>query len=84
MHDWRGTEIEVGSRVVYPVRQGSSMWMTEIEVTAVVEDEPKPGNTYGVGFIRGKTVNTAGYVKDAAERRKLVTVSALRRVTVIG
>lgn len=29
MKDWRGIPIEVGSKVVYPVRRGSSMWLVE-------------------------------------------------------
>lgn len=34
MKDWRGTDIEVGSTIVYPSRTGSAMWMVE----AVVDD----------------------------------------------
>lgn len=34
MKDWRGTPIAVGSIVVYPSRQGSSLWMSEGEVVA--------------------------------------------------
>lgn len=33
--DWRGTEIQVGSTVVYPSRQGSRLWMTEGEVVSL-------------------------------------------------
>ena len=35
MKDWRGTTLKVGSRVVYPSRQGSSLWMSEAEVVSV-------------------------------------------------
>lgn len=34
-HDWRGTLISEGSTIVYPVRQGSSMWMVEATVLFV-------------------------------------------------
>lgn len=37
MKDWRGTRIKVGSAVVYPSRQGSSLWMNEGEVISVSE-----------------------------------------------
>ena len=32
MVDWRGQEFTVGSRVVYPGRQGSSLYMVEATV----------------------------------------------------
>jgi hypothetical protein len=83
MRDWRGTEIEVGSRVIYPVRMGSSMWMTEIEVTEVIEDGRAPGQSANTGFIRGRTQNSSSGGKEAAEKKKLVVVSAIRRVTVL-
>jgi len=34
--DYLGKEIKVGSTVVYPVRQGSSMWLNKGVVTQVV------------------------------------------------
>lgn len=37
--DWRGTRIEAGDRVVYPVRQYSHLWQVEAEVLGVVEVE---------------------------------------------
>lgn len=33
MKDFRGREIQVGQMLVYPVRRGSSMWLSEISVT---------------------------------------------------
>lgn len=33
--DWRGKPIKVGSKVVYPSRQGSSLWMSEGEVVRI-------------------------------------------------
>lgn len=35
MRDWRGTPINVGSTVVYPSRQGSTLWMNEGEVVRI-------------------------------------------------
>lgn len=35
MKDWRGTSIDIGSIVVYPSRQGSSLWMSEGEVVGL-------------------------------------------------
>jgi len=34
--DYAGHEIKAGQIVVYPVRRGSSMWLSEIKVTQVV------------------------------------------------
>lgn len=44
--DWRGTEIKVGSTVVYPSRQGSLLWMTEGEVVSLPQS--KKDNRIGV------------------------------------
>jgi hypothetical protein len=33
--DWRGTKIKIGSKVVYPSRQGSRLWMSEGVVTLI-------------------------------------------------
>ena len=44
MLDWRGVEVKVGDLVVYPVRQGSSVWMTEgrvEELHSLIEDRWK-------------------------------------------
>lgn len=38
--DWRGVEIQVGDRVIYPGRQGSHLWMVEAEVVEVVPGNP--------------------------------------------
>lgn len=39
MKDWRGTEVKVGSTVVYPSRQGSQLWMSEGEVVTIATDK---------------------------------------------
>jgi len=38
MKDFRGVEIQVGDTVVYPGRQGSSMWMSQALVKEVKEN----------------------------------------------
>ncbi len=77
MRDWRGTEIEVGSRVVYPGRQGSSMWMTEGEV---VELKPKTELRWNfvakdrvpteVGHVRVVRVRTTGWTEIVEDKKK--------------
>ena len=37
MKDFLGTIIRPGVRLVYPVRRGSSMWLTKITVTNIEE-----------------------------------------------
>lgn len=51
--DWRGSPIKVGSRVVYPSRQRSTMWISEGIVVSVVPrigvkrvNSQKSTNTY--------------------------------------
>lgn len=46
--DWRGNEITVGAIVLYPSRQGSSLWMTEGEVVSV-ESAKSPRGRHRVG-----------------------------------
>lgn len=38
MNDFLGREIKVGQQLVYPVRRGSSMWLTKITVTDLGDD----------------------------------------------
>jgi hypothetical protein len=49
--DWRGTIISPGCRVVYPVRQGSDMWMREGTVSyldiSVSPGDPPPAGPPG-------------------------------------
>lgn len=49
MKDWRGTKIKVGQTVVYPSRQGSSLWMTE---GVVVEVNPNGYDDRRVGVTK--------------------------------
>lgn len=34
--DYAGNEIKAGMTVVYPVREGSAMWLSEMNVTQVI------------------------------------------------
>jgi hypothetical protein len=43
MRDWRGVQLTPRCRVVYPNRQGSSMWMVEAEI---VELHPRIDNRW--------------------------------------
>ncbi len=36
VNDYAGHEIKAGQTIVYPVRRGSAMWLSEIKVTLVV------------------------------------------------
>lgn len=38
--DWRGVPVEVGSRIVYPVRRSSRAWMVEAEVLEILPHGP--------------------------------------------
>lgn len=44
--DWRGTELKVGSIIVYPVRQSSSMWVNEATVISFEEIKPETTRTW--------------------------------------
>ena len=39
LRDFRGTPILVGSRILYPCRASSSVWMNEAEVKSINEDK---------------------------------------------
>ena len=59
--DWRGNPIRIGSRVIWPSRQGSNLWMNEGVVEAITPIEPKyrdaPDYKIGVRRIREQTVS---------------------------
>lgn len=77
MFDWRGNEIVVGSIVVYPGRQSSSMWMIEAEVLAIVEVDH-----WGITQI-GLRVQPLRQGTFSRTNMKPKTLTALERVTVI-
>jgi hypothetical protein len=82
--DWRGTEITVGCHIVYPVRQSSSMWMNEAEVTEIVPTKLGVQQTESF-FLRGRLVHSGDRYTDkvGARQRKVVAVTAVDRVTVV-
>lgn len=73
MKDWRGTDVVVGSRVTYPVRFSSSMYVVEAEVREVFES----------GGLRVRRLRSSGW-RGADIAQKDVSLTALANVTVIG
>lgn len=59
--DFRGREIKSGSIIVYPVRQGSSMWLREATVTGV---ESRPGGFALICFDHNATAQRRLIVKN--------------------
>lgn len=80
--DWRGTPIEPGTRIVYPVRYSSVMWMVEAEVLEIVwlPHEWKEGEMQPV--IRAEKQFTSDEHRTRPAR--LVTIDRLDRITVVG
>lgn len=89
--DWLGTEIKPGSVIVYPGRQGSSMWMNRAKVTSVFAYEVMQWDYSGwprervavqkVGLF--VYVEQRNYTGDVVGTRK-VKLTVLDRVTVVG
>lgn len=89
--DWLGTEIKPGSIIVYPGRQGSSMWMRKAKVTSVFPYEVMRRDytnwpselvvTQKFGLF--VEVEQANYTGDVVGHRK-VKLTRLDRVTVVG
>lgn len=71
MRDWRGTEIKVGSTVLYPQTVSSSLWVTEAEVTSL-----KPFRVKRLRQITNYGVRAVDH--------KVVTLTALGRLTVLA
>lgn len=78
IRDWRGTEIEVGDRILYPVRWSSSMDMHEATVTEIGSK---------LKYSRQEPYIKADWIKASSNRSwrtvKVVTLTQLNRVTVI-
>jgi hypothetical protein len=66
--DFVNRTIEIGNTVVYPVRQGSSMWLNKMVVTGI-ENRDK-------GYV------LVGYIPDHPGKRR-VQISSLDRCVVI-
>lgn len=83
--DWRGNEIKVGSRIVYPGRQSSSMWVVEAVVREITE-YPHP---YREGVkVNGLRVTHVRNSLDPESRRgpsrTWAQLSRVDHVTVVG
>jgi hypothetical protein len=74
MKDWRGVEIHVGDLVVYPGRQGSSMWMVEAEVVELIPGRPNVQVPHG---LKVRRLREWGWKGDEIDH-KVVSVEAGR------
>lgn len=83
MKDWRGTEIEVGSRVLYPTRQNSTQHIHEGIVTSVREPKSK-GPLFDNGSLRVEHVRSTERRDLYPRKQNRVTITAVNRVTVIA
>jgi len=78
LKDWRGTPIEVGSTIIYPGRQGSSVWVNEGEVLAISTNESRIWHRSAELTVR-RIRDSHGWGRE----EKVVYVYALERVTVL-
>ena len=67
--DFLGNEIAVGCTVIYPVRQGSNMWLRKVKITQVI----KAGDVYRL----------KAYDPDSAMKRTL-TIQNLNTCVVVS
>jgi len=81
--DWRGTEIKIESRIVWPGRSGSHLWMTEGTVVDIIEEFCKsdPFMAYPIFKLKVKRTNKSSCV--LRNFGKIVTISQFGRVTVL-
>lgn len=77
--DWRGTRILPGSTVIYPGRQGSSLWVTEGTVESVAF-RPARFSQGSTPFLRVCPTRTTSY----RGTKNLVVLTNVGMVTVIG
>lgn len=99
MQDWRGTELKVGSIVVYPGRHSSGLWMNEGVVEQIIPhqtEEPydpgtyKPRSDYCRRCVHGARclgVNLKVRITESdlgVRKDRLSTLTAVERVTVVG
>ena len=71
MKDWRGNEIKVGGRVLYPIQWGHSVEMVVAEVVKT------PGRTITVRPLYRTNGERLNYTKN-------VSIKKLRNVTVVA
>lgn len=81
LKDYRGAPIEVGSKIVYPCRASSLLWVQEAEVLHVGERAPRYSgdSLYPYLIVRG-TGRGSGYHSHS----KKVTITEISRVVVVG
>ena len=91
--DWRGTEIKVGSKVVYPTRRGSSLDVEEATVTEIIpQDKTKyPWKEYTLKVERPSTkwvskgsYEDDNYSYDQVDYIAKITLTEIGRVTVVN
>lgn len=75
MRDWRGNEIKKGSIVIYPGRTGMAVWMNEGKVVGFDCDERT---------LQVERIAESGWRGRFEADPRVVTVFALRNVTVVG
>jgi hypothetical protein len=75
--DFRGTEIKVGSGVVYAQRKGSSLWMEEGTVVELTTQEGWHGGPYPAIKVRK-------IKEDGSMSERISKLSRLDRVTVVA
>ena len=80
MKDFMGNLIEVGSVIVYPVRSGSHMWLQKGTVRAI---EQVNARRAPVVLLKVETTERYKWGEEAKKTR-MVTVSHLLRVVVVG
>lgn len=77
VRDWRGNELLVGDHIVWPVRSGSDMWVSEgvIDEIGVAFE----GKAYlKVSRLRESTFD---YFGDGRVKQAKTTISVINRVT---
>lgn len=84
--DWRGNEIKVGSKIIWPGRSGSSMWMTEGEVVDIeIKKDSRWNGTqieeFEVPVLKVKSLGTTNFWKNQTD--KISTIHVISRVTVL-
>lgn len=68
IRDWRGKEIKIGTRVVYPSRQQGNLWMTEGQVVSI------EGEKVGVRRMRSTTKQHGKRERISYPNRARITV----------
>jgi hypothetical protein len=84
VQDWRGTEIEIGSTVIYPGRHSSRLYMVEGIVNEIGEE---PINNWGAKEIRPflmvNPLMEKGTGRAKLRKDKLVKITRVDLVTVL-